>query len=75
MDDKIMNIEWLKQLSFHELQNTYETYLSKQDLRRSTIATAKNDSFYLLRHNATVDFWELLVSADFEQEAKQYKIL
>lgn len=66
-----MNIEWLKQLSFYELQNAYEVYLSKQDLQRSTIATSKNDAFYLVRHNNSVDFWALLLSADFEQEAKR----
>ena len=45
-----MDIDILKKLPYEELQQVYTTYLKSQNLSQNTIATSRNDAFYLLKN-------------------------
>ena len=65
-----MNIDELKNLSLNELKKLYFKYLESLGLSKNTINTSLTDAFYLLRNDNPISFWELLLSDDFEEEAK-----
>lgn len=57
---------------YRELQQNFALFLKAQGETTSTIETAKSDAFYLVRHNDTIDFMELLRSPDFEKLAYEH---
>lgn len=65
-----MNGTDLKMLPLNEVRQQYRAYLETQDLSRNTINTICTDSFYLWRKVSREDFWAVLESGDFEDEAK-----
>lgn len=65
-----MNGTDLKTLPLNEVRQQYRAYLETQDLSRNTINTICTDSFYLWRKVSREDFWAVLESGDFEDEAK-----
>lgn len=67
-----MDIDILKKLPYKELQQVYTTYLKSQNLSQNTIATSRNDAFYLLKNDSSIDFWALLSDANFEQISKAH---
>ena len=67
-----MEVDVLKQLSYRELQRVYTDYLIGKNFSSKTINTYKNDAFYLLNHDKTIDFWKLVVSDDFEEKARNH---
>lgn len=64
-----MVFDQIKDLSFEEIRDRYTEYLKAQDLSPLTVQTARSDTFYLLRHDHSLDFWAMLQSEDFEMEA------
>lgn len=69
-----IEIKELKQLDIKDIQDMYSGYLETTNLSSNTIQTARNDAFYLYKKNKEVDFWQLIESPNFEEEAKEYLI-
>lgn len=67
-----MDINVLKKLPYKDLQRCYAAYLESLNLSKSTITTSKNDAFYLLKNDNSIDFWSLLLDPDFEEIAKRH---
>lgn len=66
-----MQIEKLKSLELSQLKHQYTLWLYTQNLSPNTVNTAKNDAFYILKHNPDFEFWEMFESADFEKIARE----
>lgn len=64
-----MVFDQIKDLSFEEIRDRYTEYLKILELSPLTVQTARSDTFYLLRHDHSLDFWAMLQSEDFEMEA------
>lgn len=64
-----MVFDQIKDLSFEEVRDRYTEYLMSQGLSANTVQTARSDTFYLLRHDRSLNFWTLLRSENFETEA------
>lgn len=65
-----MKIEVLKKISYENLKKEYIFYLKSQDLGRNTINTMATDSFYLWNNIGKEEFWRVIESEDFENDAK-----
>lgn len=66
-----MTKEEILNLSINDAKEMFQTYLNTHNLAQSTKNTRMNDAFYLTKHHSTIPFFELLVSDDFEERAKQ----
>ena len=64
-----MSLNQMEGLSFEEIRDQYTEYLKTQNLSPLTVQTARSDTFYLLRHDPSLDFWAMLRSENFETEA------
>lgn len=64
-----MVLNQMEGLSFEEIRDRYTEYLQTQKLSPLTVQTARSDTFYLLRHDPSLDFWAMLRSENFETEA------
>lgn len=60
----------LQKMGLSELQATYVTYLKTQSLSRLTVTTAVSDALYLFRHEGYDTFWRVLLSQNFEADAR-----
>ena len=60
----------LQNLSLEELRQQYRFYLNGQNYSRLTIATALYDSFYLFNHEGHDAFWNVVLSQNFEEDAR-----
>lgn len=67
-----MTIDEIKKLPLSEVKELYCEYLRKQNLSPKTIRTSCSNAFYILKHDKTIDFWELLASSDFEKITHDY---
>lgn len=65
-----MNKFELKESNISDIKKAFENYLNTCDLSEATKATRLNTAFYLIRHSDT-DFIDLLISDNFEKEAKR----
>lgn len=55
-----MVLNQMEGLSFEEIRDRYTEYLQTQKLSPLTVQTARSDTFYLLRHDPSLDFWAML---------------
>ena len=67
-----MTINELRQLDYSEIQRLYSEHLREQGLSQNTIQTSRNDAFYLLKNDSSLDFWALLFDPEFEMIAKDH---
>ena len=65
-----MDINTIKDMSLNEIRNLYKEYLLKQNLSVNTVNTASVDTFYLWRKNGCESFWKVVLTSDFEAQAK-----
>ena len=66
-----MNIDKFRALNLEELRELYRRYLESCNLRKNTIQTSSNDTFYLWRNSSKEIFWDAVTSDNFEQEARE----
>lgn len=69
-----MRIDKLREMDLPQIKEGYGSFLCEQNMRENTIATSKNDAFYLLKNDDSINFWDLLLSVDFENEAREHLI-
>ena len=60
----------LQELSLEELRRDYRFFLQAQGLSRATVTTSCYDTFYLFRHEGHDVFWRVILSTNFEAEAR-----
>lgn len=60
----------LQELSLEELRRNYRFFLQAQGLSRATVTTSCYDTFYLFRHEGHDVFWRVILSTNFEAEAR-----
>lgn len=65
-----MDINKLKELPYNELRDVYKQYLQRLNINKNTINTAYAEAFYLWRKGNEILFWDTVLSADFEHEAR-----
>lgn len=67
-----MNINELKKLTLDEIKTKYVKFMNEANLwSENTIKTASSDTFYIWRKNSKDLFWNIILSEDFEKEAKE----
>lgn len=52
------------------MRNEYRIYLQKFELKKNTIQTALNDTFYILKNVGKDEFWNVVMADDFEERAR-----
>ena len=65
-----MDISKLKELPYDELRALYKQHLHSLNISKATINTASVDTFYLWRKDSKTLFWDMVLSNDFESEAR-----
>lgn len=66
-----MDFETARVMSLEELQNIYRSFLQSCNLEKTTIQTASTDTFYLWRNESADEFWRVIISNDFEKDARR----
>jgi len=65
-----MDIEYAKNLTYNNIRGLYKSYLQSLELGRNTVGTITGDSFYLWNNESKEEFWRVVLSEDFETEAR-----
>ena len=60
-----------QKLSIGEIRDGYRRFLEKQEISASTVQTSCSDAFYLWRVVGDDEFWSIIGSDDWEDEARQ----
>lgn len=60
----------IQKMDLPELRATYMAYLKTLELSRTTVTTAVYDALYLFRHEGHDTFWSVLLSRNFEADAR-----
>ena len=63
-------VEHWKNKSYNTIRKIYKTHLESLELGRNTIGTTLGDTFYLWNNESKELFWKVVVSDDFEAEAR-----
>lgn len=65
-----MNIKEIIELPYEEIRLKYRAYMLGQGLSGNTINTAYSESFYIWKKASAEVFWQTVLSASFEEDAK-----
>lgn len=65
-----MNIEYIKNLSYNSVRKQYRSYLEGLEIGRNAVSTITSDSFYLWNNVGQDEFWRVVLSDEFENEAR-----
>lgn len=63
-------IEDITNRSLDDVRVAYKKYLYTQNLSQNTVMTSSTDAFYIWRKQGPDEFWEVVLSDDFETLAK-----
>lgn len=66
-----MDIEKAKQMSYESIRKMYKSFLDGQELSRNTVQTMSVDTFYLWNNGSQKQFWAVVTSDDFENDARE----
>ena len=58
-------------MQYDELRDVYRNFLYTLNISRATVNTAYSDTFYLWRKQSKDIFWNVIISNDFENTAKE----
>ena len=67
----MMDIEYAKSLTYSSIRKQYKSYLQSLELGRNTVGTVTGDTFYLWNNVSQEEFWRVVLSDDFEKEARE----
>ena len=70
MENSALFLHTLQKMDLPELRTAYKTYLKTREFSRATVTTALYDGLYLFRHEGHDTFWSVLLSQDFEADAR-----
>ena len=66
-----MDIEYAKSLTYSNIRKQYKSYLQSLELGRNTVGTVTGDTFYLWNNVSQEEFWRVVLSEDFEKDARE----
>lgn len=67
----MMDIEYAKSLTYSSIRKQYKSYLQSLELGRNTVGTVTGDTFYLWNNVSQEEFWRVVLSDEFEKEARE----
>jgi hypothetical protein len=66
-----MSIEEMKSLPLEEIKSAYRRFVVSQVVSPETVKTACSTTFYIWRKCSKELFWDIVISLDFEEKARQ----